>query len=498
MRATVAVFFSLLLNLTMAAQVGINTTSPHASSMLDITASDKGLLIPRVNLTSVNDLTTIPSPATGLLVYKPNSSSGMLPGFYYFNGTRWQAVTGSGGAGSDDWTISGNSNITPNNFLGTTNYQSLMFRVNNAQVGRFHPGGSIVLGFEAQANDNNSIAIGRNARASNSNEATAIGPQTNAAGFQSIALGYSAISSENQATALGFQARSRAQNGVSIGTNSIVTGQGSVALGHTSRASGEFATAIGYQSEATSHNSVALGNIAKATGQFGTALGSNTSADGYDSAAVGSNSRASGQRSSAFGYNNSASGYESTAGGANTRVTAQNASAFGYNNVATGYESMVVGMQSTANAQYSMAIGRGAVANQASTIIIGNSLPPSDYLGSKIGIGTNTPAAGARLDVNDPFKLGNKGTVHKGISSFESQSVFITGGTGTFDVAIPSEAQPSSLRATIVATIPIAASENLSIVWVRLVNVSTLRVKYALPGPTFGENTRFYFTITEF
>ena len=50
---------------TTFAQVGIGTTTPHASAVLDITASDKGLLLPRV--TSLDDITE--TPVNGLMIY---------------------------------------------------------------------------------------------------------------------------------------------------------------------------------------------------------------------------------------------------------------------------------------------------------------------------------------------------------------------------------------------------------------------------------------------
>ncbi|MCQ9636281.1 hypothetical protein MP478_19645 [Chryseobacterium sp. WG14] len=46
------------------AQVGIGIANPDKSAMLDVTGSNKGVLIPRIS-----DLTTIPTPANGLLVY---------------------------------------------------------------------------------------------------------------------------------------------------------------------------------------------------------------------------------------------------------------------------------------------------------------------------------------------------------------------------------------------------------------------------------------------
>ena len=50
---------------TTFAQVGIGTTTPHASAVLDLTASDKGLLLPRV--TSLDDITE--TPVNGLMIY---------------------------------------------------------------------------------------------------------------------------------------------------------------------------------------------------------------------------------------------------------------------------------------------------------------------------------------------------------------------------------------------------------------------------------------------
>ncbi|HMP95090.1 MAG TPA: hypothetical protein PKD90_19575, partial [Phnomibacter sp.] len=54
----------LTLSTTTLAQVGIGTNTPNASAALDIDFANKGLLIPRINLTSLTDAGTIPSPAT--------------------------------------------------------------------------------------------------------------------------------------------------------------------------------------------------------------------------------------------------------------------------------------------------------------------------------------------------------------------------------------------------------------------------------------------------
>lgn len=74
------------------AQVGIGTTSPDASSSLDINATDSGLLIPRVSLVNIaNGSTPVNAPANSLLVYNTNPAitGGNGTGYYYWNGSVW-------------------------------------------------------------------------------------------------------------------------------------------------------------------------------------------------------------------------------------------------------------------------------------------------------------------------------------------------------------------------------------------------------------------------
>src|SRR5882672_4863942 len=68
---------------------GIGTITPNASSLLEIKSTSKGVLIPRMSLAQRNG---IASPATGLLIYQTNST----PGFYYYNGSAWTAVSSKG------------------------------------------------------------------------------------------------------------------------------------------------------------------------------------------------------------------------------------------------------------------------------------------------------------------------------------------------------------------------------------------------------------------
>ncbi|GGN04630.1 hypothetical protein GCM10010967_44520 [Dyadobacter beijingensis] len=76
--------FLMLCN-TVCAQVGVGTTTPHASAQLDISSENKGLLIPRMDL---DGRTAIQSPATGLMIFQTDNS----PGFYFYNGTAWEKI----------------------------------------------------------------------------------------------------------------------------------------------------------------------------------------------------------------------------------------------------------------------------------------------------------------------------------------------------------------------------------------------------------------------
>ena len=80
----------LLIENSFAQSIGIGTPIPDASSMLEIKASNKGLLIPR---TSTASRTAIVNPAKGLMLYDTTTSS-----FWFHNGAAWMQV-GSGGSG---------------------------------------------------------------------------------------------------------------------------------------------------------------------------------------------------------------------------------------------------------------------------------------------------------------------------------------------------------------------------------------------------------------
>ncbi|EHQ44249.1 hypothetical protein [Myroides odoratus] len=86
------------------AQVGIGTSRPKDSALLDLTASDKGILIPRVELTSSNVFAPIVGDKEeGLLVYNTKKAgsgdTAVEPGFYFWkkeNNGHWERVSSKG------------------------------------------------------------------------------------------------------------------------------------------------------------------------------------------------------------------------------------------------------------------------------------------------------------------------------------------------------------------------------------------------------------------
>jgi hypothetical protein len=96
MRDFVLGIISFLISFTAVAQVGIGTVNPDPSSALDIMASDKGILVPRVSLSNVSTTTLdgTNTAADGLLIYNSNASvtGGNGVGYYIFNGSRWKKL----------------------------------------------------------------------------------------------------------------------------------------------------------------------------------------------------------------------------------------------------------------------------------------------------------------------------------------------------------------------------------------------------------------------
>jgi hypothetical protein len=95
MKKVIITFVCLIALNSKAQNVGVNGTGavPDPSAMLDVAATDKGVLVPRVALTAANIAAPVVAPLTSLLVYNTAtagvSPNNVIPGYYYWDGARW-------------------------------------------------------------------------------------------------------------------------------------------------------------------------------------------------------------------------------------------------------------------------------------------------------------------------------------------------------------------------------------------------------------------------
>jgi trimeric autotransporter adhesin len=113
---SVWMFFLLMavFPLTGLGQMGVGTSSPDGSSMLDVSSTTKGLLVPRMTASQRN---AISSPATGLLVFVIDDNT-----FYFRANSAWIPVL-STLQGDGQWITSGSniySGVSGNVGIGTT------------------------------------------------------------------------------------------------------------------------------------------------------------------------------------------------------------------------------------------------------------------------------------------------------------------------------------------------------------------------------------------
>ena len=69
------------------AGISIGTPAANSSALLHLAATDKGVLFPQVSIDSLKDITSIPNPANGLIVYnttQPGARNDMQRGYYYY------------------------------------------------------------------------------------------------------------------------------------------------------------------------------------------------------------------------------------------------------------------------------------------------------------------------------------------------------------------------------------------------------------------------------
>src|SRR6187549_1870815 len=98
MKNTRFIFAALLLFVSFQsiAQVGIGTASPNVNAKLELSATDKGFLPPRVALSTTTSFSPLAAHVEGMMVYNTatagSGNSAVTPGYYLNNGTKWVKV----------------------------------------------------------------------------------------------------------------------------------------------------------------------------------------------------------------------------------------------------------------------------------------------------------------------------------------------------------------------------------------------------------------------
>lgn len=284
--------FFLCLQTTFAQQ-GIGTDLPSKSAALEIKSEHRGLLIPRVELTALDNFAPIKgdggtsSEVNSLLVY--NIGSSLTEGYYYWTtdgtpeGGKWnrlvnlddlvnlqiepwqvQGTTDKATENTDDIYQMGSVAIGKNNTDDVFNSNITLDVKGTLRAGDF-PDGYGTIG-------ENSVAIGRNSIAEGKGSFAGGGhttPEGNddrdggiAKGENAFAFGYKARAISEYTLAIGNDAYAKNRNSISIGKGTRAFGSSSVAIGRDVKASSAYEVALGRynilfsQSNAGIHDSI--------------------------------------------------------------------------------------------------------------------------------------------------------------------------------------------------------------------------------------------------
>ncbi|MEO5673329.1 MAG: tail fiber domain-containing protein [Chitinophagales bacterium] len=371
-----------------AGSAGIGTTNPAVSALLEMESVSQGMLVPRMTRLQRDNISF---PATGLLIYQTNHT----PGFYYYNGFVWTAVSNSAGA-----------NKALSNLSATSINQSLVPDANNTKdlgsnslnwrnlylSGKINQGSATILELTANSSAIGFSALSSNTTGINNTAAGAHALASNTTGYQNTAVGDSCIVSNTTGyllTAIGFGALKNNTTGkrnAAFGNGVMAhntTGKSNAATGtHAmfNNTTGDGNTAVGtfaLEENTVGNNNVAVGksamvNCISGEGNVGIgfhALYSNTA--GSSLVAVGD---------SALAFNEGGTGQNTAVGGRaafNNTVGSGNCY-FGYgsgNANTTGNQLTLLGSFSDAGSSAlsnSSAIGNGAVVTTSNSMRFGN------------------------------------------------------------------------------------------------------------------------------
>ena len=428
----ISIFLLLLfVSASINAQVGIGTNSPNASASLDVTSSSKGFLPPRVALTSSTDVSTIASPATGLLVYC-TGASGLTAGYYYYNGTAWV-------------NIAGNGFVPYTGATGAVNLGAYDLTVNGVKVGRG----------AGQVSSN--IALGGSAINGNSTSTNLIGignntmTYTGGVGNNNIAIGNNSVFGGSSSIGIGYN--TLANNGYRANSPQTDVGNRNIAIGDASLSTS------GTINDNVSIGASAMGN-ASGYMRFNVAIGTQAlyNMQGWHSDYISGGNIAIGYKSSyttVGGTENTfvghLSGYNNNSGSGNTSLgtSSLNTNISGNNNTAIGKNADVA----TSGLSNATALGYGASVSASNTIQLGNSSVTSVKTSGSLTAGNVTYPNVTGTSGQVLTENGSGGLTFKNLGSNYSLSPVITSNynisTTPYDIYLV-----NSLAHTVTITLP--------------------------------------------
>lgn len=380
--------FALLLfgSICALAQVGIGTSAPHASALLEVQSTQKGLLIPRM---SSSDRDAITSPATGLLIFNSTTVS-----FQYFTGAAWAEI---GLSSVSNTNVDANAaiafsklNISASDIQGLTPYSASTGLTLSS--GAFAIDNSVVT-----SNYSGSAVIGQSLSSGGSGDASAILAATSTTkGFlppRMTAAQKAAINPPAQGLII-YQ---------TDGTQGLYVYDGASWMHHSQWYSNTATTpsVFSLSKPASLSASGALANIGIGSGSLAALT------DGDNSVALGVNALndiTTAGNATAVGYGalSAATGTGNTALG----YTAGSSNVTGFNNTFLGTSTSSL----SSNLSNATAIGYSAEVTASNSIQLGNSSVTNVNTaggittGGRVGIGTSTPNSNAALEISSNSK----------------------------------------------------------------------------------------------
>lgn len=292
-------------------QVSIGAAVPNTSANLDVTALDingnkRGLLIPRLNLLSTTDATTINSGnVNSLLVYNEATQADVEPAFYYWYINKWRKIANSDdispetitalsfdpATGILNFTNEDGTNpimdlsslkIEPWQVEATTNQASLnsqnIYQLGNVGIGTndMLAGSSLDVRGAVRVGTNNSGAVGINSSAFGTNNtvtganSSATGTNNNITGNISGAIGVNNTINANNSMGIGIDNVINSEKSFTAGEGNVLSGIYACAMGRENIVDGEVAVAQGISNQSLADYTFTLGtgNISRAMGSM--------------------------------------------------------------------------------------------------------------------------------------------------------------------------------------------------------------------------------------